>query len=95
MKPFKHRTLKSYIGAKCRQEGGKSQAKIHDALQIANLIADDVFNNSLNYTIRPAIDYAASFVESKTIHNEIDLFLKTGARRYLQRMKKVNKKERK
>ena len=91
MKTFKYKTLRSYIGAKCRQEGGKSQAKIHDALQIANLIADDLFEQ---YRIDYPGDDVSDITEWASV-NATDLFLKTGARRYLQRMKKVNKKERK
>jgi hypothetical protein len=79
---FKYKTLKSYIGAKCRQEGGKSEAKIHDALQIANLIADDLFQYYNSSSIETPKDSAAIEVV-----NVADLFIKTGARRYLKRMK--------
>jgi len=82
MKPFKFKTLKSYIGAKCRQEGGKSEAKIHDALQIANLIADDLFEHFSLYSKGGSDEIAKWDVE-----NINELFVKTGARRYLKRLK--------
>ena len=82
MKQFKHKTLRSYIGAKCRQEGGKSEAKIHDALQIANLIADDLFDGD---TLSIQTRLAWSKFKPTNIFG---LFMKNGARRYLQRMKK-------
>lgn len=81
MKPFKFKSMKSYIGAKCRQEGGKSEAKIHDALQIANLIADDLFDgDTLGIQTRLAW---STFKPTNTF----GLFMKTGARRYLRSMK--------
>jgi len=88
MKKFKFKTLRSYIGAKCRQEGGKSEAKIHDALQIANLIADDLFEVYMQ-----AFPKTNVVEESNgSIPNAYTLFMVTGARRYLQRMKKEKKR---
>ena len=81
---FKYKTLKSYIGAKCRQEGGKSEAKIHDALQIANLIADDLFEMyNTGFPSLPPEDLVRG-----EMHSVYDLFVITGARRYLKRMGK-------
>lgn len=82
MKPFKFKTLKSYIGAKCRQEGGKSEAKIHDALQIANLIADDLYEYYITYS-----DEDVECIADINVGDIRDLLVKTGARRYLKRVK--------
>lgn len=88
MKPFKYRTLKSYIGAKCRQEGERNSALIHQSLQIANLIADDLFDDFFTKYYEGDATTVANW---KAICIE-ELFIKTGARRYLHRMKKEKKK---
>lgn len=94
MKPFKFKTLRSYIKSKCKESNadpkvpGELYIYPFESLQIANLIADDLFEVYMQ-----AFPKTNVVEESNgSIPNAYTLFMVTGARRYLQRMKKEKKR---
>lgn len=83
----KYRSLRAYAGDLCKREGGLSEAKIGDVVQILNMVADDQFEEfSHDFDVTP--EEVSCWTKPLT---SVDILNCTGANRQLKREKELEK----